>query len=44
MIVLLVNNELEGMWKEVVMAKLLYSAGIYCEELRKTMKNISLDR
>jgi hypothetical protein len=29
-----VNNELEGMWKEVVMAKLLYYAGIYREELR----------
>jgi hypothetical protein len=30
-----VNNELEGMWKEMVMAKLLYYAGIYWEELRK---------
>jgi hypothetical protein len=38
-----VNNELEGMWKEAVMAKLLYCAGIYWKELRKTMKNIGLD-
>jgi hypothetical protein len=30
-----VNNELEGMWKEAVMAELLYYAGIYWEKLRK---------
>jgi len=29
------DNELEGMWKEAVMGKLLYCAGIYWEELRK---------
>ena len=37
------KNETEGMWKEVFMANFLYYAGIYWEELRKTMKNISLD-
>jgi hypothetical protein len=34
---MIVNNELEKMWKEAVMA---YS-GIYLEGLRKTMKNLS---
>ena len=37
------NNELQGMWKEAVLAKLLYYAGIYWKKLSKTMKNISLD-
>jgi hypothetical protein len=37
---LLVNNELERMWKEAVMALLKNYQGISLKGLRKTMKNL----
>jgi hypothetical protein len=35
------NNELERMWKEVVMTNLKYYSGTCLDRLRKPMKNIN---
>jgi hypothetical protein len=37
------DNELERIWKETLIALALYDPGICLEELRKTMKNLSQD-
>jgi hypothetical protein len=37
---MMLSNELESMWKEVVMA---YYSGIFVGELRKAMKNFTQD-
>jgi hypothetical protein len=41
MIGLLMNNELENIWKEGFMAQLSYSMSICLEGLEKIMKNLS---
>jgi hypothetical protein len=38
-----VNNELESMWRKVVMVNLRFYPGIWLVGLRKTMKNLSHD-
>jgi hypothetical protein len=40
---MIVNNELERVWKEVLMAWLDYCAVIFLEKLRKTTVNFSQD-
>jgi hypothetical protein len=41
---IIVNNELERMWKEAVWPSLRYYPDMYLEELRKTTKNLCRDR
>jgi hypothetical protein len=40
----LVNNGLEGTWKEDVVLKLRHFSGIYLKVLRKTMKNLGQNK
>jgi hypothetical protein len=35
------NDDLERIWKEAIMAKLGYSRGIWMEKMRKIMQNLN---